>query len=165
LSRSVSSGRPCMDIPSSSDQPNPIGPDPKTWKGSWTSITQPDKIASNIYTTNCHQYSQAQETPFGSDTLIPLFGCKADQQAIHQLSSLPTSLLPETLIILNKLSTPFTIPLLSHKRSNSMSPEQFTSLYQSLNEATSTLPSVGTLTELQSTKVSFSNTVGFSPEL
>jgi len=161
-----------MDIPSSSDQPNPIGPDPKTWKGSWTSITQPDKIASNIYTTNCHQYSQAQETPFGSDTLIPLFGCKADQQAIHQLlngpdpeSSLPTSLLPETLIILNKLSTPFTIPLLSHKRSNSMSPEQFTSLYQSLNEATSTLPSVGTLTELQSTKVSFSNTVGFSPEL
>jgi hypothetical protein len=170
-----------IDIPhGDTDEPYPVGPDPKLWGGPWKSVTDPIQIANHVIATNKWQYSQAQHTPFGSDPLLSLFGFKADQPAVDQLlqgsfdhSLLPPNLFPETNAILKTLSgpplctTPDTQPLIST--------HQFTSLYKILNEATSSSPSgchlghykVASshdhLSSLHAKMMSIPHIVGFSP--
>jgi hypothetical protein len=41
-----------IDVPAGSNSPYPIGPDPKTWNGSWESVTDPETMAAHICSSN-----------------------------------------------------------------------------------------------------------------
>jgi len=131
---------------SDTEEPYLAGPDPKRWKGPWTSITEPTKIANHAIAANKQQHSQAQQTPFGSEPLLLLFSFKADQPAVSQLlqdkldfSLLPPSLFPEMGSILKTLSRPPRCKI--SENSNLITPHHFTSVYKALNKATSSSPS------------------------
>jgi hypothetical protein len=51
-------GLSAVHIPAGNSQPFPVGPDPKTWKGAWTTITNPDHIAHHICSSNTRQYNK-----------------------------------------------------------------------------------------------------------
>lgn len=42
------SGLSRVDVPSSDTRTFPLGPDPKTWAGSWTPITSPTEITAHV---------------------------------------------------------------------------------------------------------------------
>jgi exonuclease III len=170
-----------LDIPASDTlEPFPIGPDPKTWKGPWRSITDPNMIAKHICAANRRQYNQSEATPFGSGYLASEFNLDASSGAADLLlegnfqPNRDLIRLPETLEILNKLSNPLN---LSPKEINTfITPEEFVSAYKVAHESTSSSPSgrhVGhykaatsdpLLAELHSTMMSIPYMVGYSPK-
>jgi hypothetical protein len=68
-----------IDIPTAAtSEPYPNGPDQKTWKGAWHSITEPALIA-------CHICAEACVTPFGSGNLAHLIGSRTDTPTAESL--------------------------------------------------------------------------------
>jgi hypothetical protein len=47
----------------------PLGPDPKSWNGSWVSLNNPKDIAKHVCAANTRQYHQAHCTPCGQAPL------------------------------------------------------------------------------------------------
>jgi hypothetical protein len=88
-------------------------PDPKTWKGPWRSVTDPEEIAKYVCIMNMRQYNQATRAPFGSGYLADTIGLKIEKPAAEQVLNgtfTPAStaqLLPETLRIIEYLKKPF----------------------------------------------------------
>ncbi len=105
LAPNLTQGITQVDIP----DPNAKGPglgspaDPKTWKGPWISVTNPEGIARHICASNKAQYNQAVGTPFGSCPLAMLIGHSGDTPVAKTLlqGNIPEdvlpSLMPETL--------------------------------------------------------------------
>ncbi len=170
-----------VDIPHTTTRdPYPIGPDPKTWNGPWQSINEPAEIGRQVCAANARQYHQAHSTPCGTEPLASHLGYKADQDGSKSIiagNPLPTSitdlLLPETKSIFATLSSLAQLdnPTLSPK----ITPEQFQSCYKAMDERTSSSPSgrhlghykaatqSDALTKLHSCMMSIPLTAGFSP--
>jgi hypothetical protein len=108
-----SGGLTRIDVPlHPADLPLTSLPDPKTWKGPWRSVTDPEEIAKYVCIINTRQYNQAQATPFGSGYLADTIGLNIEQPAAAHLlngSFVPdagTGLLPETLKVIEYLKRP-----------------------------------------------------------
>jgi hypothetical protein len=173
-------GLSIIDVPAGDIiSPFPAGPDPKTWEGPWTSITDPAQIAQYVCTENSRQYSQALYTPFGSGYLADQIGLNASTQAAEDLlkgsftPDVTQVILPETLEILDELGKPLSLQeRVTHAR---ISVEEFKQTYKIVKESTSSSPSgrhVGhykavtkddLLSEILSTMMSLPYQVGFSP--
>jgi hypothetical protein len=137
-----------LDIPATNTttEPFPIGPDPTTWEGAWTTIADPSLIAKHVCTANIRQYHQVHGTPFGSEPLLSYIGYNADQEGVRTIlegkpppQSITQNLLPETQAILDtvtNLGTNTHPPL-----PTTIAPESFISLYKALDERTSFSPS------------------------
>jgi hypothetical protein len=169
-----------INIPASDIiDPYPIGPDPKTWKGPWRSISDPSLIAKHVCAANKRQYNQAHQTPFGTGYLADMLNLDASTEEAKNLlrgSFTPDQefiQLQETTDILNQLSTP--LPLIPKDITAVITPEQFSATYKIVKEATSSSPSgrhVGhykvaatdpLLSELHSAMMSIPYMTGFSP--
>jgi hypothetical protein len=118
--------------------------DPKHWKGPWRSITNPEDIAKTVCEINRKQYNQAWETPFGSGPLATSIGQLVDTPAAEVLlqgNNLPTnllsSLMPETIRLLQTIATPRT-PV---NQSSIITEEDFIATYKWAQENTSSSPS------------------------
>jgi hypothetical protein len=81
-----------VDASSTDKRPFLQGPDPKTWKGHWTVVTDPETMAVHIYSANVHQYHQAINKPFVAEHL-PTKGALPPQNTTNHL-------LPETKAVL-----------------------------------------------------------------
>jgi hypothetical protein len=147
LAPNKSLGLTRVDIPDPTAKGPDLGSpeDPKTWKGPWISITKPEEIARIVCSINTKQYNQAMNTPFGAGPLATTIGRNADTVAAKALleGTMPaeviSSLLPETVRILQTLATPTTqLPLTTDAV---ISEEDFVSTFRSANEATSSSPS------------------------
>jgi hypothetical protein len=170
-----------IDVPKSPNQdPFPIGPDPKTWEGAWSSLNNPTDIAKHVCAANHRQYNQASVTPFGTAPLSTHLDYKADTveaaDLIHSRElplHIKQQVLPETQAIFNtlhKLTTTHRQPV-----SSIITPDQLQSCYKAMDERTSSSPSgrhLGhykaailspELTELHSVMMSIPLTAGFSP--
>jgi hypothetical protein len=106
-----------IDIPDPSARHPDLGnPDnPKTWKGPWLSISNPERIAKEVTKVNIAQYHQAHNTPFGSGTLAEKVGRSADTPIARDIlqgiiPDIPT-LLPETKRILHLLGSSILSPI------------------------------------------------------
>ncbi len=171
-----SGGLTRIDIPAPAD-PN-VCTDPKTWKGPWRSVTDPEEIATHICAINTKQYHQAFHTPFGSGYLADTIGFNLEKPGAKAIIDStftidPTvSLLPETKRILafltNKKSPPPSFP-------SGITPAEFRSTYKLVKERTSSSVSgrhVGhykaatqddIISQVHATMMSLPFTIGFSP--
>jgi hypothetical protein len=171
-----------VDIPDPNAKGAELGSptDPKTWKGPWISVTNPEDIARNVCTINIKQYNQAVTTPFGSGPLAEVIGRNGDTPTAKALleGTLPATILsdlmPETVRILQTLAIP------TEKISNVPGPiindDEFISTFKVTNEATSSSPSghhIGhyrailkdpLLVSLHTTMMSIPFQVGFAPD-
>jgi hypothetical protein len=126
-------------------EPFPIGPDPKTWKGPWRSISDPVLIARHVCAANQRQYNQAQHTPFSSGYLAETLGLDASSESASNLlrgsfhSSHDSIILQETKDILEQLTKP--LPLIPKDILAVITPEQFSAMYKVVKEVTASLPS------------------------
>ena len=110
---------------------------PKTWRGPWKTLTDPEQIARAICQVNIAQYNQAMLTPFGSGPLAEKLGRYADTSVADRLllgeipivSPLP---LPETVQLLQTLTTPY--PSLSPNDLVDISQEEFSQTYKCIKE-------------------------------
>jgi hypothetical protein len=59
--------------------------DPKTWKGSWKTISAPNELASLVCTANAKQYHQAYDTPLVTEPMRSFIGINADTQGSENL--------------------------------------------------------------------------------
>jgi hypothetical protein len=118
---------------------------PKTWRGPWTTLRDPAKIANEIKKANIAQYHQAYHTPFGSGPLAETLGRQGIDSAAQSLlkgdiTSLPTrDLFPEMCRILDTLIRPY--PNLSTDTPTDITAEEFINAYKHVNEQTTTSPS------------------------
>jgi hypothetical protein len=84
----VIGGLKSVDIPASEETRSyPIGPDPKTWQGSWNTMTDPAPLATHVCSANAHQYHQAESSPFSIDPLLYYSGYRADTNGVDRLVS------------------------------------------------------------------------------
>jgi hypothetical protein len=170
-----------VDIPAGHDAPYPHGPDPKTWTGPWTTVTNPEDIAQHVCTANTRQYNQAVNTPFATEPLASYVGTTAATIADEDLISgnLPPEdilhlLQPETAQLLRTISTRNTQQ--AHPSVDiEISMEAFQSCYKAVRESTSSSPSgrhVGhykvaamndRLSSLHATMMAIPFRAGFSP--
>jgi hypothetical protein len=140
-------GLQSVDIPASeSSLPFPEGPDPKTWKGPWRPISDPEEMAAHICAANARQYHQSHSSPFCSEPLLSYFGYSAENPGSKHLVEgiLPPAhiwshLLPETRNICTTLAN--FRQRITVKQQPGISPEAFISLYKTLDECTSSSPS------------------------
>jgi hypothetical protein len=106
-------------------------------------VTNPHELAHEVCKINATQYHQAHSTPFGSGPVAKLFGRRGDTQASVDLLrgtlpyNLPSTLLPETIRVLQTLATP--TPTVNG--SAVISPDEFRSTYAAANKQTSSSPS------------------------
>jgi len=115
-------------------------PDPKTWKGPWRSVTDPEEIAQYICVINTRQYNQAQHTPFGSGYLANIIGLNIEKPAAEQILNGNFSvdpsvkLLPETHRIIEYLNSPtkYNTPFPS-----TITVQEFQETYRMVKEKTS----------------------------
>jgi len=153
-------------------------PDPKTWKGPWRSVTDPEEIAQYICVTNTRQYNQAQHTPFGSGYLANTIGLNIEKPAAIQILNGNFSvdpsvkLLPETHRIIEYLNslTQYNTPFPS-----TITVQEFQATYRLVKEKTSSSASgrhVGhykaaaqndALSQIHSMMMSLPYKIGFSP--
>jgi hypothetical protein len=147
LNPQSSQGLNRVDIPDSRTKGTDLGSpeDPKTWKGPWISVTNPEEIAKIVASMNIKQYNQAQDTPFGSGVLADIIGHNGDTPVAKALLGglLPEqilfSLMPETVRVLKTLATP--IKQLNSSHDTIISEDEFVSTFKMSKEATSSLPS------------------------
>jgi hypothetical protein len=115
--------------------------DPKTWRGPWRAVTDPEEIGFYICQANEIQYNQAELTPFGSGYLANLLGDALTSEAVEALLAGELNVdetqvpLPETLMILNFLHQPY--PQRMKQCTSVITPEQFISTYKVVQERTS----------------------------
>jgi hypothetical protein len=172
-----------VDIPATdtTTEPIPIGPDPTTWNGAWTTITDPSQIANHVCAANVRPYHQAHGTPFGSEPLLSYIGYNADQEGAQHIlegrlpnHNITKNLLSETKAILDTVLNMGTNHLPSLP--TTIMPDKFVSLYKTLDERTSSSPSgrhLGhykaatqneLLSHLHSHLMSIPYKVGFAPD-
>jgi len=138
----------CIDIPNADNtEPFTHGPDPQTWQRSWTTVLDKNILAKHISAANQRQYNQATDTPFGTEPLKTYFGYKGDTKGADNLveGHLPSldimqQLLPETQSILKYLAT-FPKQSQGDPTSPTIMMEQFRTLYNNMDERTSSSPS------------------------
>lgn len=175
-----SGGLSSIDIPAESDQPYPLGPDPKQWEGAWKVITNPNQLATHVSAANRRQYHQAAHTPFGEEPLKTYFGHNGDTTGAEALiaGQLPPQyimkqLLPETQTLLRYLAAAAkTSPIDS---TTHISGNEFSALHKAMAEGTSSSPSgrhighykvaasAAPLAQLHASMMSLPYTAGFSP--
>jgi hypothetical protein len=130
-----------VDIPASPTcDPFPIGPDPKTWKGPWKSITEPEQIVQHIRAANIRQYNKAAPTPFASGIIAEGIGPLASSKMVYSLLEgfIPkswSSPLKEVNDLLQNLSLP--LPLTPQIVTDSITADQISSTYKIIKENTS----------------------------
>jgi hypothetical protein len=169
-----------VDVPAPMVNQPHLLTDPKTWKGPWVSVTDPEEIAQFVCEINQKQYNQAHITPFASQYLNENIGMNLEGPAVASILNgtfqLPhdAPLLPETRRIITTLGTPpaggrFTFPTL-------IKVDEFKATYSIVKERTSSSISgrhVGhykaatqddQLSQLHSIMMSLPYIVGFSPE-
>ncbi len=79
-----------VNIPADSTAPHPQGPNPKTWTGAWTTITNPEETARYVCATNTRQYNQSANTPVVMEPLATYVGHHADTSGADDLHILPS---------------------------------------------------------------------------
>ena len=186
LERNQGGGLSRIDIPDPSVLFSPDGQslgdpnDPKRWKGSWLTITDPERLESEIIKMNVKQYHQAIDTPFGQEPLATLFGPDGTTEFVKDLLSgkplsqeLKMQLTRETVQLLEVLQRP--VQELYRKEAE-ITPSQFTSCYKRINEKISSSLSgmhLGhwkaalespSLVQMYATKMSLPYMHGFNPE-
>lgn len=150
---------------------------PKTWRGPWKTVTNPQEIAKVICQVNTEQYHQAHVTPFGSGPLADILGRRGDTPSSVDLlrgtiPDLPPLLMPETLRILQTMAREAP----AATGSSIITAEEFVSTYAAAGEHTSSSPSgrhIGhykatledpLLVRLHSSMMSIPFQMGFAPE-
>jgi hypothetical protein len=135
-----------VDIPDKNAGTNPEfgNPnDPKTWKGPWVSLTNPQHIAEVVCKINSKQYHQAHSTPFGSSPLATLLGHRGDTQHARELSKgkvseLPIQSMSETIRILHSIAQPTQA---TSSGIGEIKEEEFIQTFKYVKESTSSSPS------------------------
>lgn len=170
-----------VDIPDKNTGTNPEfgNPnDPKTWKGPWVTLTNPQHIAEVVCKINSKQYHQAHSTPFGSSTLATLLEHRGDTQNARELikgkvPELPIQSMPETIRILHSIAQPTQA---TSSGRGEIKEEEFIQTYKYVKELTSSSPSgrhVGhykailkdtTLIQMHCAMMSLPFQNGFAPE-
>ncbi len=170
-----------IHIPASNPNPYPEGPDPKTWKGEWSTVTNPEDIARHTCAANSRQYHQAANTPFATSPLAEYLGPDSTAEGAHRLlqgqlppNSILDQLQPETITMLRQMALHRHLP--PKNIDIHISPEAFISCYKAVRESTSSSPSgrhVGhykaaiksdRLTSIHSRMMSIPFAAGFSPQ-
>jgi hypothetical protein len=147
LSSNANPGLRRVDVPDDRARGPNLGnaQDPKTWKGPWLSITNPEEIAQWVKTINIQQYNQAENTPFGCGPLATLIGRNGDSSSSKALLNglLPTNvlpdLLPENVRVLQTLATP--VATLADENAVTITEEEYVKAYRVAKESTSSSPS------------------------
>jgi len=165
-----------VDIPDSTDP----AMNPKTWEGSWRTLTNPDDIGKVVCIANTSQYNQACVTPFSVEPLLSYFGTDSNTPGVDQLMAgeeLPLettrTLLPETVAILETIRTLPQYPKMLVN--NVINTDAVKALYGVLPEKMSSSPSqrhIGhykamvqdaSLTDRITKMIAIPNMIGYSP--
>jgi hypothetical protein len=180
LRPSQAKGLSKIDIPDDSITASALGDpsSPKSWNSPWKTLTNPQDIAQVVKQMSIKNYSQAYNTPFGSNNLADMVGRSGDTPLVDNLisGSLPPtlpSMFPETRNILDTLAKPYP----SASGTDIITPDEFISTYKVTKEATSSSPlgchvghykatvSDPSLAQLHATMMSIPFQVGIIPDL
>jgi len=130
-----------IDVPAVSPGTEETTIDPKTWKGPWRAVTDPDEIGFYVCQMNIKQYNQAEPTPFASGYVASALGdvltSESASALLEGILTLDPSQIPlqETTQILKFLSTPY--PSQMAPCTGQITPEQFIATYKLVHERTS----------------------------
>mmetsp|Transcript_21350 Transcript_21350/g.30549 ORF Transcript_21350/g.30549 Transcript_21350/m.30549 type:complete len:1538 (+) Transcript_21350:1841-6454(+) len=175
-----------VDIPDATAVPPPgetFGDikDPKTWRGPWVSITEPEEMAEAIAKANIRNFHQAHNTPFANGPIGRAIGLFADTSIADDILKgmpIPEAItggpMEETKRMLNVIGTP---PVLVNRElKTEITANDFRLMYKAVGECKSSSPStihVGHymaatksdfLSWLYAAMMTFPYSEGFSPE-